>query len=133
MARIKSALVVIGLALFAAMLADAQSPPAAGPYQVAEIFQIGGTGGYDYITFDPEQKRLYVPRTSHTMVLDAATGKSVADIAGRQHNHGVALVPNVGRGFITDGKDGSVIVFDLKTSEVQGKVKAADDADGIIL
>ena len=66
------------------------------------------------------------------MVLDAATGKTVADIPGQQGNHGVALVPGVGRGFITDGKDGSVTIFDLKTSAVLGKVKAADDADGII-
>jgi DNA-binding beta-propeller fold protein YncE len=114
------------------MLAGAQSPPAADPYRVAEVFQIGGTGGWDYVTVDPEHKRLYVPRTTHTMVLDATTGKSVADIPGQKGNHGVALVPSTGRGFITDGKDGSVIVFDLKTSAVLGKVKAADDADGII-
>jgi DNA-binding beta-propeller fold protein YncE len=132
MARITSSLVAIGLALFAAISADAQSPPAASPYYVAEIFQIGGTGGWDYVTVDPEQKHLYVPRTTHTMVLDAATGKSVADIPGQKGNHGVALVPSAGRGFITDGKDGSVIVFDLKSSEVLGKIKAAVDADGVI-
>jgi hypothetical protein len=132
MARISSSLVAVGLALFAAMLADAQSQPVAGPYHVAEIFQIGGTGGWDYVTVDPENKHLYVPRTTHTMVLDVATGKSVADIPGQKGNHGVAIVPSAGRGFITDGKDGSVIVFDLKTFEVLGKVKAAIDADGII-
>ncbi len=132
MVRITSSLVAGGLALFAVMLADAQSPPAAGPYHVAEIFRIGGAGGWDYITVDPEHRHLYVPRTTHTMVLDTATGKRVADIPGQQRNHGVALVPSAGRGFITDGKDGSVVVFDLKTFAVLGKVKAADDADGII-
>jgi hypothetical protein len=132
MARTTSGLVAVGFALFAALLALAQSPPGAGPYQVAEILKIGGAGGWDYITVDSEHKHLYLPRTTHTMVLDAATGKSVADIPGQKGNHGVALVPNVGRGFITDGKDGSVVVFDLKTFEVLGKVKAEDDADGII-
>ena len=132
MARITSSLVAVGLALFAVMLADAQSPPAAGPYHVAEIFQVGGAGGWDYITVDPEHRHLYLPRTTHTMVLDATTGKSVADIPGQKGNHGVALVPSARRGFITDGKDGSVIIFDLRTFEVLGKVKAADDADGII-
>jgi DNA-binding beta-propeller fold protein YncE len=132
MARILSSLVVVGQALFAAMLVDAQSPPAGGPYQVAEVFHVGGPGGWDYVTVDPEHQRLYLPRTTHTMVLDAATGKIVADIPGQKGNHGVALVPGVGRGFITDGKDGSVIVFDLNTSEVLGKVKADDDADGTI-
>ena len=132
MARITSSLVPLGLVLFTAMVADGQSPPAAGPYHVAEVFRIGGEGGWDYVTVDPEHKYLYVPRTTHTMVLDAATGKTVADIPGQKGNHGVALVPSAGRGFISDGKDGSVIVFDLKTSEVLGKVKAAVDADGII-
>jgi DNA-binding beta-propeller fold protein YncE len=132
MARTTSGLVAVGFALFAALLALAQSRPGAGPYHVAEIFHVGGAGGWDYISVDSEHKHLYLPRTTHTMVLDAATGKSVADIPGQKGNHGVALVPNVGRGFITDGKDGSVVVFDLKTFEVLGKVKAEDDADGII-
>jgi hypothetical protein len=125
-------LVAVGLALFAAVFSGAQSPPDAAPYQVAEVLKAGGPGGWDYITVDPEQKRLYVPRTTHTMVLDAATGKSIADIPGQRGNHGVALVPSVDRGFITDGPDASVVVFDLKSSEVLGKVKAAKDADGII-
>jgi DNA-binding beta-propeller fold protein YncE len=131
MARITSAFVAVGLAVLSAQLANAQ-PPSAGPYHVAEIIHIGGAGGWDYITVDPDHKHLYLPRTTHTMVLDVATGKSVADIPGQKGNHGVALVPSAGRGFITDGKDGSVTVFDLKTSEVLGKVKAEDDADGII-
>ena len=132
MARVTSSLVAVGLAIFTAVLADAQSPPDSGPYKVAEVLKVGGEGGWDYVTVDPEHKHLYLPRTTHTMVLDAATGKSVADIPGQKGNHGVVLVPSAGRGFITDGQDGSVIVFDLKTFEVLGKVKAADDADGII-
>jgi hypothetical protein len=133
MLRITSGVVTVGLALLAALFAEAAPPVAgAGPYRVAGIFQIGGAGGFDYITVDPEQKRLYIPRSTHTMVLDAATGKSVADIPGQKHNHGVALVPSAGRGFITDGQDASVVIFDLKTFEVLGKVKADIDADGII-
>jgi DNA-binding beta-propeller fold protein YncE len=99
---------------------------------VAEIIHIGGVGGWDYLTVDSDHKHLYLPRTTHTTVLNTATGKIVADVPGQKGNHGVALVPNVHRGFITDGKEGSVTVFDLKTFEVLGKVKAADDADGII-
>src|SRR5947209_3173920 len=108
MARITRSLVAVGFACFAALLAGAEPPPGAGPYRVAEVFRVFGEGGWDYITVDPEAKRLYVPRTTHTMVLDATTGKQVADIPGQKGNHGVALVPGVGRGFITDGKDGSV-------------------------
>ena len=84
------------------------------------------------MTIDAEHGLLYVPRTTHTMVLDAATGKTVADIPGQKRNHGVAIVPSLGRGFISDGEDGSVTIFDLKTNQVLGKLKAAVDADGII-
>ena len=66
------------------------------------------------------------------MVLDANTGKTLADIPGQKRNHGVAIVPSAGRGFITDGADASVTVFDLKTYAVLGKVKTAEDSDGVI-
>ena len=102
------------------------------PYHVAQVFHMGGKGNWDYLTVDSKHKRLYVPRTTHTMVLDAETGKLIADIPGQKGNHGVALVADAGRGFITDGKDGSVVIFDLTTNEVLGKVKTADDADAIL-
>ncbi|HVA65479.1 MAG TPA: YncE family protein [Elusimicrobiota bacterium] len=66
------------------------------------------------------------------MALDASDGKVIADISGQERSHGVALVPSAGRGFISDGKAGAVVVFDLKTYAVLGSIKAAPDADGII-
>ena len=65
------------------------------------------------------------------MVIDADSGKTLADIPGQKHNHGVALVPEVGRGFISDGS-GAVVIFDLKTNAVLGTIAAQPDADGII-
>src|SRR5215469_12243201 len=103
-----------------------------GPYHVSQIFHVGGEGGWDYLTVDSDHHLLYVTRSTHTMVIDAATGKTVADIPGQKRNHGVALVPSAGRGFITDGEDASVTVFDLKTYAVLGKVKTDDDSDGVI-
>lgn len=125
-----TALVTTALTLLAAVVAFAKSDEA--PYHVAKTLSIGGKGGWDYVTVDPDHHHLYLPRTTHTMVVDAATGKTVADIEGQKGNHGVALAPDVGRGFITDGEDASVVVFDLKTFEVLGKIKAEEDADGII-
>lgn len=113
-------------------LAHAQAPTETRTYRLVQTFHVGGEGRWDYLTVDPDHKLLFVPRTTHTMVLDAHTGKTVADIPGQQRNHGVALVPSAGRGFITDGEAGSVTVFDLKTYAVLGKVKAAEDADGVI-
>jgi hypothetical protein len=122
----------IALAAWAAGPESGLAQDASGRYRVRQIFQVGGPGGWDYLTVDLDGRLLYVPRTTHTMVLDAATGQTVADVPGQRRNHGVALAPSVGRGFISDGQDGSVTVFDLKTYQVLGKVKANVDADGII-
>jgi hypothetical protein len=130
----KTMLTICGALGFAAVMPAlaARSVAAETQYRVAQVFHIGGKGGWDYLTVDSKQKRLYVPRSTHTMVIDAETGKLVADIPGQKGNHGVALVADAGRGFITDGKDGSVVIFDLTTNEVLGKVKTAEDADAIL-
>jgi DNA-binding beta-propeller fold protein YncE len=104
---------------------------AQGTWAVEKTFHIGGEGGMDYITIDAKNHRLYVPRSTHTLVIDADSGSTIADIPGQKHNHGVALAPEAGRGFITDG-EGSVVIFDLKTNAVLGTLKARPDADGII-
>jgi DNA-binding beta-propeller fold protein YncE len=122
--------------IFISSVAHAQSgtsaPGEAGPYHVSQTFHVGGEGAWNYLTVDPEHQLLYVPRSTHTLVLDARTGKTVADIPGQKRNHGAAIVPGAGRGFITDGNDASVTVFDLKTYAVLGKVKTAEDSDGVI-
>ena len=104
---------------------------AQGEWAVEKTFHIGGDGGWDYVTLDAKNHRLYVPRSTHTLVLDADSGKTIADIPGQKHNHGVALVPEAGRGFITDGS-GAIVIFDLKTNGVLGTVAARPDSDGII-
>jgi DNA-binding beta-propeller fold protein YncE len=104
---------------------------AQGTWAVENTFHVGGEGGMDYITVDAQNHRLYVPRSTHTMVIDADSGKAIADIPGQKHNHGVAVVPEAGRGFISDGA-GAVVIFDLKTNAVLGTIKAHPDADGII-
>lgn len=102
-------------------------------WAVQNTFHIGGEGGWDYVTFDPQTRHLYVPRSTHTLVIDAESGKTLADIPGQRRNHGVALDHKTGRGFITDGGgDGAVVIFDLKTNQVLGTIKAQPDADGII-
>jgi DNA-binding beta-propeller fold protein YncE len=102
-------------------------------WKVAKTFQIGGPGGWDYITVDPQTHRLYVPRSTNTMVIDGETGKAIADIPGQKIAHGVAIVPEAGRGFISDGGgDGAIVIFDLKTNAVLGSIVAQRDADGII-
>lgn len=104
---------------------------AQGTWAVEKTFHIGGEGGWDYVTADAKSHRLYVPRSTHTMVIDADSGKTMADIPGQKRNHGVALVPEAGRGFISDGS-GAIVIFDLRTNTVLGTLTAQPDADGII-
>jgi DNA-binding beta-propeller fold protein YncE len=102
-------------------------------WKVANTFHIGGDGGWDYVTIDSPNHRLFVTRSTHTMAIDEDTGKVLGDIHGQIRSHGVALVPEVGRGFITDGGgSGAIVVFDLNTYAVLGKIPAMPDADGII-
>jgi hypothetical protein len=126
-----------GLVIFiAAVAASGYRAVAAEPgplaYKLAATFQVGGDGGWDYATLAPDGHVLYVTRTTHTMAISVATGKTLADIGGQHRSHGVVLVPEVGRGFISDGGDGSVLIFDIRRHATLGKVAAADDADGII-
>jgi DNA-binding beta-propeller fold protein YncE len=102
-------------------------------WEVVKTFQIGGQGGWDYLTVDPQTHRLYVPRSTHTIVIDSESGKTIADIPGQKIAHGVAIVPEAGRGFISDGGgDGAIVIFDLKTNAILGTIAAQPDADGII-
>ena len=128
MKKSKLVVAILGTLLWIAVLAQAQTD-----WQVAKTFQIGGQGGWDYFTVDSTTHRLFVPRSTHTMVIDAESGKTLGDIPGQKTAHGVALVPSVNRGFISDGGgDGAVVIFDLKTYAVIGSVVAQPDTDGII-
>jgi DNA-binding beta-propeller fold protein YncE len=115
------------------LLAAGAPARAATDWEVVKTFQIGGQGSWDYLTIDPQTHRLYVPRSTHTMVIDSETGKTIADIPGQKIAHGVAIVPSAGRGFISDGGgEGSIVIFDLKTNAILGAIVAQPDADGII-
>src|SRR5215467_2886120 len=123
--KIKTAVLVVLVAVMPALAQKA--------WKVERTIHIGGAGGWDYITADPHSHHLYVTRSTHTMVIDPESGKVLADIPGQQRSHGVALAPNAGRGFISDGGgNGAILIFDLKTNQVLGTVPAQPDADGII-
>jgi DNA-binding beta-propeller fold protein YncE len=102
-------------------------------WNVTKTWHIGGEGSMDYLTVDPQTHRLFVPRGTHTMVIDSGSGKVLGDIPGQKIAHGVAIVPSLGRGFITDGGgEGAIVIFDLKTYAVLGTLATVPDSDGII-
>jgi DNA-binding beta-propeller fold protein YncE len=112
------------LAAAALLLVPARAWPRLSPAQTfkAAKFSIGGDGGTDYLTAEPGSSRVFVSRGTHVMVLDGTTGKVLGDIPDTPRTHGIALAPKSGRGFITNGGDSTVTMFDLKSLAVIKKI-----------
>ncbi len=107
---------------------------AAGPgYHVIKTYKVGGEGGWDYLTVDASTRRFYISRGTHVIVLDADTGKNVGDIPDTPGVHGIALAPELGKGFVSNGREGTVTVFDLSTLAPSGsKIKVGENPDAIL-
>jgi DNA-binding beta-propeller fold protein YncE len=100
-------------------------------FKVAK-FSIGGDGGTDYLTAEPGTGRVFVSRGTHVMVIDGTTGKVLGDIPDTPRTHGIALAPKSGHGFITNGGDSTVTMFDLQSLAVIKKIPVATGGmDGI--
>ena len=122
---------VAALALLAAVPTGA-APVTAPQYHLLQKVTLGGEGGWDYLTVDPDARRLYISRGSHVMVLDADTEKVVGDIPDTNGVHGIAIASKLGRGFISDGADNAVTIFDLKTLKTLGTVSVGTGPDCIV-
>ena len=111
--------------LAAAVLVLGASPALAQAptYHVAARFAAAGDGGWDYPQTDTTNNRLYLSRGSHVMVLDLASGAVLGDIPNTPGVHGIAIAPELGRGFASNGRDSSVTIFDLQTFATIGNVK----------
>jgi len=118
---------VISVSLVAVALAAADPG-----YHVTTTFKVGGDGGWDYLNADAGARRLYISRGTHVIVLDLDSGKNVGDIPDTPGVHGIALAPELGRGFTSNGREGTVSIFDIKTLALSTKVKVGDNPDAIL-
>src|ERR1700680_1560846 len=94
-------------------LAAVPAPQGAG-YHLLKKVMLGGEGGWDYLSADPVAHHVYLSRGTHIMVVDA-DGKILGDIPNLKGTHGAEIVPDIGRGFSSNGRSNSVTIFDLKT------------------
>jgi DNA-binding beta-propeller fold protein YncE len=101
-------------------------------YHLLKSYTLGGEGGWDYLTLDSASRRLYISRATHVIVIDADSGKSVGDIPDTPGVHGIALSPEFGRGFISNGREGTVSIFDMNTLKTLNKVKVGENPDAIL-
>lgn len=119
------------LALFIGLVATFSAAADPG-YHVIKTYKLGGEGGWDYLNLDSSSRRLYISRATHVIVIDADSGKPVGDIPDTPGVHGIALAPELGRGFISNGREGTVTIFDLESLKLITKVKAGDNPDAIL-
>jgi DNA-binding beta-propeller fold protein YncE len=115
------------LAAAAVLLAQSSST-----YHVTHTYTLGGDGSWDYVVPDPPNHRLFIARQTRVMVVDEDKGTLLGEVTGINGAHGTAVAQATGHGFATSGNDQSVVMFDLKTFKVLGKIPAAEDADAIL-
>jgi YVTN family beta-propeller protein len=101
-------------------------------YHLIKKVRLGGDGGWDYLTVDSNAKRLYISRSTHVMIVDTDSGQIVGDIPNTNGVHGIALVPELNKGFTSNGRDSTVSIFDLKTLKVLSQVPVGKNPDAII-
>jgi DNA-binding beta-propeller fold protein YncE len=116
----------------AAGTAPAQQAAPASHYAIKARYDIGGTGGWDYLTVDTVGHRLFVARTDRISAVDLRTGKVVGEMPGLNRGHGVAFDYAHQHGFATSGEDSTVVMFDLGTLKELGRTTAAVDDDAIL-
>jgi len=119
----------------AAAAAAGAAPAAAAPagYHVHRTFAVGGDGGWDYLAFDSAARRLYITRSTRVVVLDPESGKVVGEIPNLSGVHGVALAPDLGRGFISNGRSNKITVFDPQSLKVLSELESTGQNPDAIL
>ena len=121
------------LAIFSVcMLLSASIGRADPTYHYLNEIDVGGAGGWDYMTVDDAAHRLYVTHGDKIVVIDTRTDTVVGEIADTPGVHGFAVAPDLQRGFSSNGREGKVSIVDLKTLQTTGKVGTGKNPDAII-
>jgi YVTN family beta-propeller protein len=120
------------VAIFFLTLMTLTTAAAAADYKIVKTWKLGGDGGWDDLTADSSGHRLFISRATRVMVIDTESGKQVGEIPDTAGVHGIALDPEIGRGFTSNGREDTVSVFDLKSLAVEKKIKVGGNPDAIL-
>lgn len=116
---------VSGLAVASALGADA-------PYHLLKEIPVGSAGGYDYLTVDPAARRLYVSHGTKAVVIDIDKNTVVGEIGDTPGIHGIAIAPELKRGFTSNGREAKASIFDLESLKTLSKVETGPNPDAIL-
>ena len=120
------------LAACAACISAVRVSATDSSYSVIKKIPIPGQGSWDYLTIDEGARRLYVSHGTQVEVLDVDSGAIVGKIENTQGVHGIAIAPDIGRGFVSNGQSSTVTIFDLKTLKTIAEVPTGKKPDAII-
>jgi hypothetical protein len=101
-------------------------------YKVKSRVHLQGDSGWDYLTVDPESRELYVTHGTELQIVNLDSQEPIAKVAGMKRIHGVAIVKDLNRGFVSDGGDNAVVIFDLKSHSILNKVPTGKNPDAIL-
>jgi DNA-binding beta-propeller fold protein YncE len=115
-------------------LSSHAATPAPGPsgYHVVKTVPVPGDEGWDYVTVDSDARRVYISHGSHVVVMNADTYAIEGDIPNTQGVHGIAVAPDLGRGFVSAGRANTAVIFDIKSLKTLGTAKTDANPDAIV-
>jgi DNA-binding beta-propeller fold protein YncE len=127
-------LLVAGSLLAASMGVRAdESPVPNADYGVSTIWQLGGTGGWDYLALEPGSGRLFVSRGDRVDVVGPSTGRRIGTVPNTAGVHGIAFAPELKRGYTSNGRSNSVTAFDSDSLRVIQEAPVAGKKPDAIL
>jgi DNA-binding beta-propeller fold protein YncE len=129
----KSCLLAFFCIAWGSLAGVSAEPQPAGPsgYQLIKTVPLPGDGFWDYVGMDSDARRIYVSHGTKVLVLDADSFAIVGEIPDTQGVHGIAVAPELGRGFTSNGRAGTSTIFDLKTLKTLGTVNTGKNPDAI--
>ena len=129
----KTHLRLIGfLAVTTATMVTAPIHSAQKAYHLLKEIPVGGDGGWDYLTVDPDGQRLYVSHATKIVVIDLDKDAVVGEIADTPGVHGIAIAHDLGKGFSSNGRENKSSMVDLKTLKTLSKVDTGENPDGML-
>lgn len=133
MKTLKSVAILTGLALAVSVVAwHATVRAGAGPYKLLTEIKIGTDGGWDYASVDSAAKRLFVSHATSVVVIDTEKNTVVGQIAPTPGVHGIAVAPDLGKAFVSNGRENTAAVVDLKTLKIVSTVATGLNPDAIL-
>ncbi|MDQ6648457.1 MAG: YncE family protein [Pseudomonadota bacterium] len=126
-------LAALPLLALTAPLQAAHAAPAPASFHVLSRLALGGQGGWDYLSFDAQRRHLFISRSDRVLVVDVDAHKQVGSIPDTQGVHGIAIAPNLHRGFTSNGKNASVTVFDLDSLKVVATIRSTGEKPDAIV